>query len=238
MAAASAQAGRTATSKRARRTVYVLELTQGKYYVGVTAKSVEVRFLEHVSGAGGSAWTSKFEALHVVESAEERTPLDENNKTKELMAQHGIDNVRGGTYTKMVLSRETVALLRTELRDVGGACRRCGRHTHFVGDCYARTSAEGTPIAKRSKQEAAASAVHQPAPRRAAPRPRSFERRDGPRACSRCGRASHASQDCYARSHADGRALRGRRVSRGRRISYESFSEDDSSSEDDSDGYY
>lgn len=214
--------------------MYVLDLAGGKYYVGVTSKSVDARFREHASGTGGSAWTSKFQALRVVEYAEERSPHDENNKTKELMARYGVDNVRGGTYTKVVLPSETVALLRTELRDVQGACRRCGRHNHFVGDCYASTSVDGTPLRKRSKQEPAAPPARQSAPRGPAPRARPFERRERPRACARCGRPSHTSQDCYARLHADGHALRAKGGSHGRR-SPQSFSEDDFSSESDSD---
>lgn len=48
-------------------TYYVLKLQDNKYYVGRTMKTLDDRFVEHLTGIG-SAWTKKYPPLEVVES--------------------------------------------------------------------------------------------------------------------------------------------------------------------------
>jgi len=79
-------------------TVYVLELEQGNYYVGITY-SLNVRLAQHWSGSGAK-WTRLHRPIRVVEVLYPATVLDENETTKKYMEQYGYDRVRGGVYNK------------------------------------------------------------------------------------------------------------------------------------------
>jgi predicted GIY-YIG superfamily endonuclease len=86
------------------KTLYVLKLEGGKWYVGITS-DIERRLEQHRSGIGAK-WTAahKFEQL---ESSEDfLTPLPscqaavrENRKVYELVALYGMDSVRGGNHS-------------------------------------------------------------------------------------------------------------------------------------------
>lgn len=62
------------------------------------------------------------------------------------MSKHGIDKVRGGSYSQIKLSEEEISLLKRELNSASNKCIRCGRDSHFIKDCYATTDANGDPI--------------------------------------------------------------------------------------------
>jgi len=85
--------------------MYILELENGKWYVGITSKDPEERFREHKLGKRAAYWTmlhkplriERFEDLGVVsrDHAEEY----ENKITRMLMKERGLNNVRGGDLT-------------------------------------------------------------------------------------------------------------------------------------------
>lgn len=80
--------------------MYVLELENGKYYVGSTCKPVEKRFHEHLVGRG-SAWTARYAPVAVnktlCQGDRSYWPVDgENLVTVQYMDKHGVDLVRGG----------------------------------------------------------------------------------------------------------------------------------------------
>lgn len=113
--------------------IYVLELSQGKYYVGKT-KDIKRRFEEHLNGEG-SQWTKKYKPISVINTFPVTSMFDEDNKVKELMSLHGIDNVRGGTYSQAYLMKEVKDLLEKELIHAEDKCFNCGKKGHFVGNC-------------------------------------------------------------------------------------------------------
>jgi hypothetical protein len=64
------------------------------------------------------------------------------------MAKYGIENVRGGTYSNVVLDLDTnsIAILEKEIRHSKNLCTRCGRDSHYIKDCYAKTDVDGAII--------------------------------------------------------------------------------------------
>lgn len=82
--------------------VYVLELEDGRFYVGRTQRTFQ-RFEQHVTGRG-ARWTR----LHPVKDLHAFHPNlnedDEDRITLEMMRIHGIDRVRGGSWTRLILS--------------------------------------------------------------------------------------------------------------------------------------
>jgi cellular nucleic acid-binding protein len=114
--------------------LYVLALERGKYYVG-RSEYKELRLIQHSTGKG-SAWTSKFHPVSIVEIRECKSPFEEDMVTKEYMAKYGIDNVRGGSYVKIVLDSIQLEAITRELLSVSDLCKSCGKSDHFIGECH------------------------------------------------------------------------------------------------------
>ena len=131
--------------------IYILRLSTGKYYIGKT-KNVDKRWEEHISG-NGSGWTKKYKTLSLIKSVVSTSHFDEDRYVKEYMEKYGIENVRGGTYSNMVLDANCIAVLEKEIRHSKNLCVRCGRGTHFVKDCYATTNSDGKAIKKEDAKE-------------------------------------------------------------------------------------
>ena len=140
--------------------IYILRLSTGKYYIGKT-KNVDKRWEEHISG-NGSGWTKKYKPLSLIKSVVSTSHFDEDRYVKEYMEKYGIENVRGGTYSNMVLDANCIAVLEKEIRHSNNLCVRCGRGTHFVKDCYATTDSDGKAIKKETAKETAKNDVKPP----------------------------------------------------------------------------
>jgi predicted GIY-YIG superfamily endonuclease len=128
--------------------IYVLELTEGKFYVGKSTKLVN-RIQDHFSG-NGCYWTSLYPVIGVIETIQGDS-FDEDKYVKKYMAKYGIDNVRGGSYSRRALTPDEEALLKKELLGASDACFRCGRNNHFVSNCYAKTHLDGHKLASRRR---------------------------------------------------------------------------------------
>jgi predicted GIY-YIG superfamily endonuclease len=79
--------------------VYVLELEDGKIYVGITL-NFNIRLAQHISGSGAK-WTRLYKPKKVLEIIHEGiTAKTENEVTLRYKELYGSENVRGGYYTK------------------------------------------------------------------------------------------------------------------------------------------
>lgn len=124
--------------------IYVLQLTGGYYYVGMT-DDVKRRYKQHRSGVG-ALWTQLHGPIKLVESYKTTVPFEEDRKTKELMAIYGIDKVRGGTYVSEILDEQTVSFLQKEIWTGQNRCGRCGNHGHYITQCNAIRNINGAFI--------------------------------------------------------------------------------------------
>ena len=162
----SATTRSSANSQTTLLKVYVLKLEQGKYYVGKTTK-VNIRLDQHFQ-ATGSEWTKRYPPESVTEIIDNADDFDEDKIVKRYMANYGINNVRGGSYSRLKLTPAEKQVLTKELFSAGDrcfrcgnqghfanecpakrkkrCCPRCGRNNHGVTNCYAKTRVDGTPI--------------------------------------------------------------------------------------------
>ena len=199
-------------------TIYVLKLQQGKYYVGRTAKPIEERYEEHCRGLG-SSWTRKYPPVSIYDQINTSDAYQEDTETLKCMKKYGIENVRGGPYSKVLLTNEEHNSITQRIRSSNDQCQRCGRKGHFVKDCYATTDAHGSTIIDGSDDDHGGDDLK----------------------CFRCGRTGHLVSSCYANTHADGSKFNGH----GKNYSNNAYERDDtedsddeeeSDEEDDSDG--
>ena len=83
----------------------------------------------------GSVWTRLHHPIELEKVISNTSAFDEDRYVKEYMSIHGIDNVRGGSYTTVDLSEEQKAFLTREIWGAQDLCARCGQAGHFIRHC-------------------------------------------------------------------------------------------------------
>jgi len=118
--------------------VYVLKLAKGKYYVG-KSKCVIDRLIQHKNGEA-AFWTRKHPVIDVIAVYTNCDDFDEDKYVKLYMREFGIDNVRGGTYSQILMPDEHYDLLEREINHSQNKCMNCGKLGHFAKNCDAVVS--------------------------------------------------------------------------------------------------
>jgi predicted GIY-YIG superfamily endonuclease len=108
--------------------LYALKLTDGKYYVGYTARyNPYDRIMQHVEGTGdGAKWTELHSPIEVVEvrnieiTSLVRVRALEQNLTWEYMKLYGANNVRGGkfNYTGRIVRFGDIIIMGYQLEGI------------------------------------------------------------------------------------------------------------------------
>ncbi len=193
-------------------TIYVLECEDNCYYVGKTTRHVSDRFNEH-KHRFGSSWTYKHKPIRILKFFE-GDAFDEDAETKRMMNQHGIDRVRGGSWSRVQLDQIDKEFLTKELYATADRCHNCGQGGHFIRNCpYAHDSEEDwseeeESIDITSDAEYACDQCGE-----------AFDDyhdavthekeciRDANNKCTRCGRQGHVLANCFAEFHRKGYVL-------------------------------
>lgn len=87
--------------------LYVIKLKKSKWYIGITTKTPEQRFIEHRNNVRAAAWTRKYKPIELFDSrdlgivTEVRAKTAENRTVREYMKKYGLNNVRGGDLSEI-----------------------------------------------------------------------------------------------------------------------------------------
>jgi hypothetical protein len=114
--------------------IYVLKLIHNKYYIGKTLYNISKRITQHSNGIGAE-WTKKYKPIDIIEFIQTSDKFDEDKYTKKYMDIYGIENVRGGSYTKIKLYDYQIKVLNLELKTANNLCFKCGKYGHFISNC-------------------------------------------------------------------------------------------------------
>lgn len=113
--------------------IYCLALENNKYYIGKT-ENPEVRLDSHAKGKG-SKWTKLYKPIKVLELINNCDSYDEDKYVRIYMDKYGVDNVRGGSFSRIKLSQITIKELQKMSRGANDQCFKCGDNNHFSIDC-------------------------------------------------------------------------------------------------------
>ncbi|QKF94875.1 GIY-YIg endonuclease [Fadolivirus algeromassiliense] len=113
--------------------IYILNLECDKLYVGRTT-NIGFRLDNHFNSKG-SFWTVKYKPISVKEVYNNCTNYDEDKYTIMMMSRYGIDNVRGGSFTRITLSEEEIMVINRMINNASDNCFKCYMSNHYINEC-------------------------------------------------------------------------------------------------------
>lgn len=95
--------------------LYILELEDNNYYVGITRNGLENRIMQHFVG-DGAKWTKKHDPITIYDyymfTEDFKIEILEDTITLKLMAEKGWENVRGGSWCMVDMDKPPRKLKR------------------------------------------------------------------------------------------------------------------------------
>ncbi len=194
--------------------IYVLECKDGKYYVGKTG-DLDRRLQTHISGSG-SFWTKRYPYQKLVEVVRNADKFDEDKYVLKYMDLYGIDNVRGGSYSQMILNPDLIASINRHLITANNLCYICGNGGHLTRECSLNRKSPLflNNVENRKRILDASELVEDedqdpPIKMQKINNDIHFAKKSGTVyvKCDRCGRTGHLLEQCFSKKHFDGTDL-------------------------------
>lgn len=113
--------------------IYILKCEDDKYYVGKST-NINKRLKQHFKRKGAS-WTKIYKPIQIYEIRRNCDEFDEEKITLQYMKKFGINNVRGGSYTRIQLTIYEINHLVRLIRSSEDRCFVCGSKEHFAKHC-------------------------------------------------------------------------------------------------------
>jgi hypothetical protein len=112
--------------------IFVLKLEYNKYYIGTTPdKDFNLKYYD----ASENKWTRLYQPTKIVEFYEQILNKEDTKVTLDYMEKYGILNVRGGEYSELILSNETIKKIEEQINISENMCHLCGSINHISNLC-------------------------------------------------------------------------------------------------------
>lgn len=115
--------------------IYIVQCLSDKYFV-YRSKCSDLN-LQHFK-TNRCNWTNKYIPLVIIDIINNCDMFDEDKYVKIYMKKFGIDNVRGGTYIDIILTKNCLLYLNKELNRCllkTVKCANCDQHGHQYSKC-------------------------------------------------------------------------------------------------------
>jgi len=113
--------------------IYILKLENSKYYIGKTT-NIDSRLSAHMLG-NGSEWTKLHKPIKIDKIIYDCDNFDEDKWTLIYMNRYGIDNVRGGSFCKIIIDKNTRNVISKMITGSTDRCYLCNSKEHFAKEC-------------------------------------------------------------------------------------------------------
>jgi predicted GIY-YIG superfamily endonuclease len=113
--------------------IYTLLLKNNKYYIGKT-KNPKYRLQQHYNSYG-SEWTKKYSPIKLIQLTKSNGDFNEDIVVFKYMRKYGINNVRGGSFSKLNLTKHEYQILNNIISTSNDTCFKCRKSGHFAKNC-------------------------------------------------------------------------------------------------------
>ena len=115
--------------------LYVLELENNKYYIGKTYAELFVNNITNITTIPLHKWCDIHKPIKIIESMPQTDIFDITRMVLKYMAKYGIDNVRGGCFSDVILPYSDYIVLHKMIREHSETCIYCNLSTHTYKEC-------------------------------------------------------------------------------------------------------